>query len=430
MPELWRSLIIQPSFRLPHYKQPTDGDNLGALDAEQGGVVCEHYVSLVKGWFGRAKEQPLLSLYFWFDMKEEWSELHRNNSISLISEILVANAPRFRYLDVSASRAMYLQNFLTDSSSVKLNHLESLVIRIPDLDNVGLGVITTLRSTPNLRRVALQTLTPDWPSLLPWSQLTHLRATNPIPPYTWISLLRECINLQSGAFYIRTEAVEPARLPENFTHSWLSYLHVVFLDGKTFRNLHLPALQTLKLHSFIGVTQSTGPLFPNLHQLMPSLTTLSLMNLAIKADDLLDLLRVSQNLINFEFAGSSGVDHELLFKHMCYVGSNNTVIEILLPKLESLSVHVPALEGLEEPFPTNAFVDMIKSRRNPESTAIHGTLSCLSHLTFSARDKDALEEVERTLAPYCHDGIFGTFDVITNQHWGHYTMYLNVEHWY
>jgi hypothetical protein len=429
MPELWQSLNIGPSFRLPRDKRPTDRNDLGALDAEQGGVVCEHYVSLVKGWFGRAKEQPLLSLYFWFDMRDEWSELHENNSILLISEILVANAQRFRYLDVGADRAMYLQNFLTDSSSVKLNHLESLVIRIRNLKDVGLGIITTLRSTPNLRRVALQTLTPDWPSLLPWSQLTHLRATDPMSPYTWISLLRECDNLQSGAFYIRTEAaVVSATLSEKFTLLGLSNLRVVFLgelDGKTFRYLHFPALQTLKLHSFIGVTQLTGPLFPNLRQLMPSLTTLSLINFTITAHDLLDLLRVSQNLINFEFAGSSGVDHELLFKHMCYVGSSNTVIEILLPKLESLSLHVPALEGLEEPFPTNAFVDMIKSRRN-----VNGTLSCLSHLSFSARDKDALEEVERILAPYCHDGLFGTFNVITDQRWGLYNRYLDLEHWY
>jgi hypothetical protein len=54
---------------------------------------------------------------------------------------------------------------------------------------------------------------------------------------------------------------------------------------------------------------------------MPSLTTLSLINFTITADDLLDLLRVSQNLINFEFAGSSGVDHELLFKHMLEVAT-------------------------------------------------------------------------------------------------------------
>jgi hypothetical protein len=119
MPELWQSLNIGPSFRLPRDKLPTDRNDLGALDAEQGGVVCEHYVSLVKGWFGRAKEQPLLSLYFWFDMRDEWSELHKNHSILLISEIPVANAQRFRYLDVGADRAMYLQNFLTDSSSVK-----------------------------------------------------------------------------------------------------------------------------------------------------------------------------------------------------------------------------------------------------------------------------------------------------------------------
>jgi hypothetical protein len=69
MPELWQSLNIGPSFRLPRNKWPTNGNHLGALDAEQGGVVCEHHISLVKGWFGRAKEQPLLSLYFWFDMK-------------------------------------------------------------------------------------------------------------------------------------------------------------------------------------------------------------------------------------------------------------------------------------------------------------------------------------------------------------------------
>jgi hypothetical protein len=149
MPELWQSLNIGPSFRLPCDKRPTDRNDLGALDAEQGGVVCEHYVLLVKGWFGRAKEQPLLSLYFWFDMQDEWSELHKNNSILLISEILVVNAQHFRYLDVGADRAMYLQNFLTDSSSVKLNHLESLVIHIHNLKDVGLGIITTLRLTPN-----------------------------------------------------------------------------------------------------------------------------------------------------------------------------------------------------------------------------------------------------------------------------------------
>ena len=226
---------------------------------------------------------------------------------------------------------------------------------------------------------------------------------------------------------------------EQYTQLKLSNLRVVVFedfDPNMFRTLFLfaPAVKSLELRSFIGVSRLTRPLFPNLYRLMPSLTSLSLINFAVQVDDLLDLLRASQNLINFEFAGSNNDDHELLFTSMNYVRSSNEV-EVLLPKLDRLSLHVPALgQEVEEAFPVNTFVDMIKSRRNAEllhtSKMGTSTLSCLSHLTFSARDKHAIDEVKRALTPYCDDGLSSTFNVITNIRWGWYNRYRDLEHWY
>ena len=438
MPELWQSLFISPSIRPPSDKSTSEGNPSTALAGEHSDVVCKHYISLVKGWFDRAKEQPLLSLHFWLDMEENPGYLETTTSASLISEVLVANAQRFRYLDVGADHAVYLQKLLTDNHSVKLDNLESLVLRLHDLSELSAGTVTTFRSTPKLRRVALQSLMVDWPSLLRWSKLTHLRTTDPISPHTWIALLRECADLQSGVFYIRTEDVPaPAILNEEYTCLHLSDLRIVFLsnpDGKLFRNLRLPAIKTLQLRSFLGVLQFVNPL--DLRQLMSSLTTFTLINFAIHVHDLLDLLRVSPNLLSFEFAGSSDIDHELLCERLRYVESTDSGIEVLLPRLERLSLHVPAHDGQEVvAFPTTTFVDMIKSRRNVElwtsaSTMITGTLSSLSHLTFSARDKHAVHEVEHALAHCCSNGLIGQFTVITNKRWGFKIRHNDLEHWY
>jgi hypothetical protein len=168
---------------------------------------------------------------------------------------------------------------------------------------------------------------------------------------------------------------------------------------------------------------------------MHSLTTFCLVNFDIEVNDLLDLLRVSSNLIWFEFAGSDRFDHEALFKGMRWVGSSggsgNEEVEVLLPKLERLYLHVPALEEVMV-FPATSFVDMIKSRRDvgllfTESTAI--TFSCLSHLTFSIRDENLLEEVELTLSPCCRDGLVGTFNLIKDRRWGLNNRYNDLEHW-
>jgi hypothetical protein len=440
MSELWQSLSIVTNFQLPRsVAKATDEDDIRALTIEHSSAVFRHYSSLVKGWFDRAKEQMPLYLHFWLEMNHDPADLEITNSVSLMSEVLTANAHRFRYLEVGANRAVHLQSFLANDL-VTLNHLESLVLHFRDLGYLNSGVVAVFRSAPQLRRVSLSTLTIDWPSLLPWSKLTHLGVTYPTSLYTCIALLQECIDLQNGLFYIRTEDTSMPGILSEHTLPNLSCLRLVFLgqvDGNIFKTLRLPALNTLKLQSFIGVQRLVTPLFPNLRQLMPSLTSFTLINVAIEINDLLDLLRLSPNLIKLEFAGSGSIDHNLLFKRLSYARNRDTEVEaLLLPKLEMLSLHVPALE-LENviAFPISAFVDMIKSRRDVKSsssalTMTTGTLSCLSHLTFSARDERALEQVEHSLTSCCNEGLSAQFQVITDVRWGLCSWFEDLKHWY
>ena len=188
------------------------------------------------------------------------------------------------------------------------------------------------------------------------------------------------------------------------------------------RNFHLPSIRTLKLHSFHRISEFVNPLFPHLRPILRSLTTFSLNNITIHTKDLLNLLQGAPNLIDLEFAGSGNVDYALLFKSLSYVTRGGISPEPLLPKLERFFLHVQTLEfGLQvTSFPTDSFVDLIKSRwlLPVASTATTGTLSRLSELTFSARNKLVLKEVEVALFPCCDEGLVGTFEVITGNRWG------------
>jgi hypothetical protein len=153
MPELWQSLSIAPRFQ----RSPS---NPAALAPN---VVYKHYTSLVNGWFNRAKDQPLLSLRFWIYTHADSDGIQLTNSNSLVSEVLMANAHRFRYLDVGDFREMDLQTILNSTLTPMFPHLESLVLRFHDPRNLNPGMVTTFRSAPNLRIVVLPTLTVDWP---------------------------------------------------------------------------------------------------------------------------------------------------------------------------------------------------------------------------------------------------------------------------
>ena len=150
------------------------------------------------------------------------------NSVTLISEILVANAHRLRYLDVGTSQAVYLRRFLTDSSSVTLDRLETLILRLRDLCYLSPGVVTVFQSTPKLRRLSIPTLMVDWPCLFQWSKLTHLEVTGALAPRTWMALLRACGGLQTGIFCITTGVVVSPAGPEH-TLPHLSYLRLRFI---------------------------------------------------------------------------------------------------------------------------------------------------------------------------------------------------------
>ena len=111
-------------------------------------------------------------------------------------------------------------------------------------------------------------------------------------------------------------------------------------------------------------------------------------------------------------------------------------VEVLLPRLEILSLHIPSHDGEEVvAFPATPFVDMIKSRSNLESwtsasTMFPGTLSSLSRLVFSARDEYAVREVELALSFCCSNGLIGQFMIITDQRWGFRIRHMDLKHWY
>jgi hypothetical protein len=435
-------LFFTVSF-VPPFRGSTNEDDHRALASERTSFLRKHYASLVKGWFDRAGEHPSLSLQFFFEMHNYSDIPEVNDAHSLISEVLVANAPRFRYLDVGAGHAKYLGEFLTGTHSVMLNHLESLVLRLARLENLTPGWIISFHSSPKLRRVSLLSLTIDWPSLLPWSKLTHLKVTDFISSNTWMMLVRGCIDLQYGVFYIKTDGGPPSGVhPNEHTLSNLTNLRLVFLreyDGQIFSGLHLPSLKTLELHSLIGPSQYTNSLPSHLHRFLPSLETFSLISIAIPTGDLLDLLQVSLKLVNLEFASTRSIDHDLLFKRLSYVGTSNpdSDVKVLLPKLEKLAFHVPS--AVEEPdreatvFPTHAFVEMVRSRWNTEplftSTTTTGMLSRLSHLTFSTCGQDSLDEVKDLLTPYSNEGLIIALRLIEDERWNFRNRFTDLGHW-
>jgi len=394
-----------------NFDSPRTASNGDDLASERIILLHNRYVSLVKGWFDRAGGQSSWSLQFFFEMSNDLNILEINYAHSLISDVLVANAPRFLYLDVGAGHPKYLGPFLTDSPPVTLSHLESLVLRLAHLENLNPGLIIVFRSAPKLRRVALLSLPVDWPSLLPWSNLTHLKVTDFISPNTWMMLVRSCVDLQYGVFYIRPDDAPPSIIHSNeHTLSNLTNLRLVFVreyNERIFSGLHLPALRALELHSLIGLSDYDSLTPSHLYRFLPSLETFSLISIAIPTDDLLDLLRVSLKLVNLEFATSRGIDHELLFQRLSYVGSSTPDVSVLLPKLEKLTFHVP--NAVAEPdgdptvFPTDAFVEMVRSRWNAESwsasTATTGMLSRLSHLSFSTCGQDSLMKSKTSLLP-------------------------------
>jgi hypothetical protein len=424
-----------------NFDSPPTSTNGDALASERIIFLHDRYVSLVKGWFDRAGEQPSLSFQFFFEMSHDPDILEMNYARALISDILVANAPRFRYLDVGAGHPKYLGPFVTDSPPLTLTHLESLVLRLGHLEHVSPGSIIVFRSAPKLRRVVLLSLPVDWPSLLPWSNLTHLKVTDFISPYTWMNLVRSCVDLQYGVFYIRPDDAPPSIIHSNeHTLSNLINLRLVFVrmyDGRIFSGLHLPALKTLELHSLIGLSEYASPTPFHLHRFLPSLETFSLISIAIPTDDLLDLLRVSLKLVNLECATSRGIDHELLFQRLSYVGSSNPDFSVLLPKLEKLVFHVPNAvtepDGEPTVFPTDAFVKMVRSRWNAESwsasTATTGMLSRLSHLALSTCEQDSLDEVEDLLTPCSNEGLIVALRLIEDQRWNFHNRFTDLGHW-
>jgi hypothetical protein len=172
----------------------------------------------------------------------------------------------------------------------------------------------------------------------PWSQLTRLSLSEPIPPQKWTDILDECINLKFGSFsfyhpedenMIGTEALAP-------TQTSLQNLHLSF-DG-----YDLDVFQLLRTRIFLNVVVLTiesmhehnigGQYYLQSH--LPSLKHLALTNCCALSERLLPILFDNPKVTQISLEMARSAKFQMAFFNICSSG----ITRDTMPYLSSIKM--------------------------------------------------------------------------------------------
>lgn len=308
-------------------------------------TLVNNSISTGNQWFERAGSAGTLSLSLRSGFMDE-TALCR-----LVDELVLPRADQFRALELVSSRLAPFSSFLSLPPGSAQN-LESLVLGFE-----GGVPVTIFESAPRLRRACVSGLYGN-DRLLPWNQLTHLKIAPYLSAARWISLMAQCINLQEGDFGVR--GVDASNLSGDRSDITLHHLHslaVKFIGGNSslFNQFYFPALRKFRLDAEL-ILGRDGWLEPTrFYSQLSSLRSLSLINKAINAQNLIQLLRCTTSLVELEL--DNNLDYGSLLRSLIYIDQSAN----LIPGLEAITIYLGV--GALSAFPSHVFVNMVHSRQ-------------------------------------------------------------------
>ncbi|KAF9465560.1 hypothetical protein BDZ94DRAFT_1253419 [Collybia nuda] len=345
VPQLWCSLSVSP-------------DMPGPFDSEillKSTILVNKSINTGNVWFRRAGSAGMLSLSLRSGYMEEQALCH------LVDELIIPRVDQFRDLELVSSRLTPF-SLLLSLPPGSAQSLKSLVLGVE-----GGVSVTIFESAPRLQRACVSGIYGN-DRLLPWSQLTHLKIAQYLSAPRWISLITQCVNLQEGDFAVR--GVDASTLPGNrddITIPDLRSLAVKFIGGDSslFNQFYFPSLRKFRLDAEL-ILGRDGWLEPTrFYGQLSSLRSLSLINKAINAQNLIQLLRCTTSLVELEL--DNNLDYGSLLRSLIYIDQSAN----LIPRLEAITLYLGV--GTLSAFPSHVFVNMVHSRQwaymNPPKSA-------------------------------------------------------------
>jgi hypothetical protein len=335
VPQLWCTFSISPDM-------PGDYNSEILLRDER---LINNSIRTGNEWFQRAGSAGTLSLSLRSGAVDE-EALRR-----IVDELVVPRADQFRNLELVSSRLAPFSSFLSLPPG-SAQHLNSLVLGFE-----GGVPVTIFESASRLRRACVSGLYGN-DLLLPWRQLTHLKIAQYLSAPRWISLMSQCVNLQEGVFGVR--GINASDLPgmrEDITIHELHRLTVKFIGGDSslFDQFYFPALRKFRLDAEL-ILGRVGWLRPTrFYSQLSSLRSLSLINKAITAQNLIQLLRCTTSLVELEL--DNNLDYGSLLRSLIYIDQSAN----LIPGLEAITIYLGV--GALSAFPSHVFVNMVHSRQ-------------------------------------------------------------------
>ncbi|KAF5376928.1 hypothetical protein D9615_007336 [Tricholomella constricta] len=338
-PELWTAVSID----IPG----TDADLLEVQSARK----------LFALWFDRARYLPIR-----FSLKVFKDE--HDPSKELLREILPF-VHRISELQICLERPHGLDS-LSPVPRASMSMLERLSLSFPRGHHHRLPYSATypirfFDAAPLLRAVSLDldsiTLSNSAEFACPWSQLTYLEIKHGVQPAAWDTILRQCLNLQSGAFHLIEATFHyPFQLgPTRVTYETLTALtlnlspHIRQETAMPYQCFDFPALQDLCLIADVPdvVTSRSDDLdgSANINTFLPCLTASSLRRLvlvrvSVKFKDLVRFLATCTDLEELSL-DLPELPHRKLFTALQY-GVEGMIAGPSLPQLTSFATCIPS----------------------------------------------------------------------------------------
>jgi len=275
---------------------------------------------LATQWFSLAGPHTRLSLQF--------EDYISPNHIYDFSNIILSRSERFRQLKISFLITSSLAAFIRGdgNASSTFSQLEDLTI--PTQREMGIR----FAAAGCLRRMTLGIYFHAWEgmkSFAPWEQLTYLEIGF-LPEAAWVSLLSQCINLETGTFTIRTCDIDP--IPTvNVTMAHLTSLNVRFSwagpsSVELFDGFRFPVLTSLHMEPERDFSWRHPEHF---YDQLGSLRTLSFVGTSV---ELVNLLRHTPSLVALHATTNTHLDPLLL----ALTATNES--DPLVPELKQLTI--------------------------------------------------------------------------------------------